>query len=322
MPGHPRPPLTVAVEGDWPDLDDAVRFLTPGGSGVWDGVAFRPLRAASDPDLLVVLSRPLRPIAVRLPPERVWFAIGEPPTVRHRVLHVGQGRGTVVLTCDRSVAEDPVLAAERTYLLEPPVVRTWQVRRSIEALEAMDAVEKSRDLSWITSNLQRLDGHRRRLAFLGRLQGALPFDLFGRGFRPVEDKWDALAPYRYAIAFESKVAPGYFTEKLMDCFVALAMPIYVGAPDIERYLPAEAMVRIDPDDPDVVPSIREAVRSDRWRRAGEALREARRRVLHERNMFARLAALIRDRVGTAAVPSTATTDLRPLVPPAGRTAGR
>ena len=33
----------------------------------------------------------------------------------------------------------------------------------------------------------------------------MPFDLFGRGFHPIADKWDGIAPYRYSIAFENSI---------------------------------------------------------------------------------------------------------------------
>lgn len=299
MPAPDRP-LTVAIDGNWPDLDDAIRFLTPGGAGAWGRTRFGRPEAHPEAHVLVLLNAPPRPMTLVAPPDRVWLAIGEPPTPYHRPLHVGQGRGTVVVTCDPAVARDPALAAERRYVLEPPVLRTWQVRQPIEALARLDRIEKSRPLSWITSAQRWMPGHRRRLAFLRAIHGRIDFDLYGRGFRPIEDKWQGLAPYRYSIAFENALAPGYFSEKLMDCFCALTMPIYVGAPDIERFFPAEAMVRIDPADPDAVERIREAVASDRRERALDALREARRRVLYERNMFARLDALIRARIGPAA----------------------
>ena len=62
-----------------------------------------------------------------------------------------------------------------------------------------------------------LAGHRYRLEFLRRLREHIDLDLYGRGFAPIEDKWQALAPYRYSIAFENAAAPYYFTEKIMDC---------------------------------------------------------------------------------------------------------
>jgi hypothetical protein len=172
------------------------------------------------------------------------------------------------------------------------MLRTWSVRRTFDQLREASVRDKPRRLSWITSDVALLPGHRRRLAFLQRLRQELAFDLYGRGFRRVYDKWDVLAPYRYSIAFENVCAPLYFTEKLMDCFVCETMPIYVGDPQITACFPRESLVVIDPDAPDVVEKIRSVVESDLWARNRDAILEAKRRVLNHYNVFAMLARLI------------------------------
>jgi hypothetical protein len=137
-----------------------------------------------------------------------------------------------------------------------------------------------------------LPGHRKRLAFLRRLRPELAFDLYGRGFHRVYDKWDVLAPYRYSIAFENVCAPWYFTEKLMDCFVCQTMPIYVGDPRIATCFPPESLIVIDPDAPDVVDQIRSVVESDLWARNRDAILEAKHLVLNHYNVFAMLARFV------------------------------
>lgn len=50
------------------------------------------------------------------------------------------------------------------------------------------------------------------------------------------DKWEAkrrfLAPYKFTIAFENDIFPGYQTEKLYDAMQVQSMPIYCGDPFI------------------------------------------------------------------------------------------
>jgi len=58
----------------------------------------------------------------------------------------------------------------------------------------------------------------------------------------VGDKLATLAGYRFALAIENTRFPGYVSEKLFDCFFAGTIPVYDGAPDVERYVPAEAFV--------------------------------------------------------------------------------
>jgi glycosyltransferase involved in cell wall biosynthesis len=282
---------TVCVQcfGSRGDVGDALHYLTPGGSGVCDGVAFAQSRG-SVADWVGIFTDFEHEIRLTMPPDRVFFAIGEPPTKIHQPLHVGQGSGTIVFTCDESLARDQPNG--RRYILSPCMTRTWSVKRRLDDLRTSRVEGKPGRLSWITSDITLMDGHRDRMAFLARLRGKLEFDLYGRGFSPIDDKWNALAPYRYSIAFENTRAPYYFTEKLMDCFVAETMPIYVGSPAIGDFFPAESMITIEPNDPDVIAKIDDAVRSDLWRRNRDAVQEAKRRVLDDYNIFSRLARFV------------------------------
>jgi hypothetical protein len=172
------------------------------------------------------------------------------------------------------------------------------VGRGYDELHAAPPPAKSRALSWITSNLGAHRGHKLRLDFLARLRASgVPFDLFGRGFNPVADKWDGLAPYRYAIAVENHSCPDYWTEKITDCFLAGTMPIYFGATNIAEYFPPESFAWLDITAPDAPHRVAEIIASDRAEKNRAALAEARRRVLEEHNFFPRFARLIaEDRV--------------------------
>jgi hypothetical protein len=130
------------------------------------------------------------------------------------------------------------------------------------------------------------------LSFLSRLAAHVDFDLYGRGFAPIPDKWDALAGYRYSVAVENFVNPYYWTEKLSDCFLAWTMPIYYGCTNITDYFPAESLVQVDIDDPEAPAKIREAVRSNAWIRNREAIAHARDLVLHRYQLFAFMSAEI------------------------------
>lgn len=51
---------------------------------------------------------------------------------------------------------------------------------------------------------------------------------------PVDDKYEAMSRYRFAICYENMVLDGWITEKLFDCLYAGVVPIYLGAPDIDE----------------------------------------------------------------------------------------
>ncbi len=59
----------------------------------------------------------------------------------------------------------------------------------------------------------------------------------------IPDKYEILARYRFCLCFENQLdAPGYITEKLFDCFFCGAIPVYLGATNIEEYLPRDCFI--------------------------------------------------------------------------------
>ncbi|HEX2853357.1 MAG TPA: glycosyltransferase family 10 [Opitutaceae bacterium] len=278
---------------------------TPGNAGVWGGCRFT-LDPVERCDYLIALNHIPAEITVEVPRANIWCVVQEPPDPCFRWIEKG------LPLYSRLMTQDPRLTG-------PKITRThgslpWHVGRTYDQLRAAPPPGKTGDLSWITSNLAVNAGHRRRLAFLARLKaGGVKFDLFGRGFQPIPDKWDGIAPYRYAIAVENHSAPHYWTEKIMDCFLAGTMPIYFGAPNIADYFPAESFVWLDIEDPDSPRRIAEIIRSDRAEKNRDALAEARRRVLEEHQFFPRMARLIQEdrRNESPAVPERLTL---PMVP--------
>lgn len=76
------------------------------------------------------------------------------------------------------------------------------------------------------------------------------FHLFGRGWeRPsalnaheISDKLGTIRNYKFALCFENGAYPGYVTEKIVDCLVAGVIPVYLGAPDIVRFVPSRLFI--------------------------------------------------------------------------------
>lgn len=90
---------------------------------------------------------------------------------------------------------------------------------------------KTRLLSIVASRKEQTEGHRLRDEVIRKYQ---PLDVFGQGRREIRDKKDALWPYYFSVAVENASYPGYFTEKITDCFAAKTVPIYWGDPEIGR----------------------------------------------------------------------------------------
>lgn len=83
------------------------------------------------------------------------------------------------------------------------------------------------------------------------------FDLYGRGWEKetetyiqkvyrggVDDKEKKLREYKFVLALENAVFPGYITEKIFDAFFAGTIPVYRGAPDIATYIPQDIFINL------------------------------------------------------------------------------
>jgi len=87
--------------------------------------------------------------------------------------------------------------------------------------------------------------------------------------------------YRYTLALDNYKGRNYFSEKLGDAYLSWCMPIYWGCINLDEYFPEDSYVWIDAEADDFPQRIREIVESDRREENLDAIREARRRVLDE-----------------------------------------
>lgn len=66
-------------------------------------------------------------------------------------------------------------------------------------------------------------------------EGLFPFGSYAGA---VSDKDKTLAKYRFCLCIENQLNhPGYVTEKLFDCFFSGTVPVYLGAKNVEDYVP-------------------------------------------------------------------------------------
>ena len=61
-----------------------------------------------------------------------------------------------------------------------------------------------------------------------------------RGFAP--SKFETLSRYDFCLCFENMRMDGYISEKIIDCFYAGTIPVYLGAPDIRQIHPSQCFV--------------------------------------------------------------------------------
>lgn len=274
--------MLIRVLRAYPIVDAASR--TPGGSGTLDGVTF-----TQDPveecDGVIIANFSRDDVVVRCPPENVWAVVQEP-------YWPGSTEWINRAYADVARVYSHVPVRQSHWVRSHPALE-WHVRRSRDALLAATPAPKSDSISAVISDASFYRGHRRRLDFVDALPAGL-IERFGRGYRPVEDKWEALAPTKYSLAIENSCVPGYWTEKLSDCLLAWCLPFYIGCPDLAAWFPSEAVVPLDLSDPRQSAEIMQAaVAGDEWRRRLDAIAEARRLYLDRYDFFPFFAAEFR-----------------------------
>lgn len=223
---------------------------------------------------------------------------------------------------------DHIFVAHKNIRRHPGIVRSqcyndWHFgfvsadkthRFTFAELANMKPPAKTRNISVITSSLAMMPMHLKRVSFLAEVKkalGELPgvsggqpgadggqpdvssgiIDYFGRGVNEVDDKSEALLDYRFHLCIENSCNDDLWTEKLADPILGFCVPLYIGCTNIGNYLPEEAIYQLDIDDPKgAVELIRQLLENpeEAYQRKLPALLEARRRILHEWNIFAML----------------------------------
>jgi len=163
-------------------------------------------------------------------------------------------------------------------------------RYGYDQFMAMDGIpDKYNKFSLIVSQKTSLPGHRKRLEFVEKLMNhpiSEFIDVYGSGHRQVEDKWDAIAPYKYHIVLENNVIPDYWSEKLGDAYLGFSYPIYYGCPNISKYFDDKSLQVVDIKDfDDVVNKLENLLRSDVYEKSYESIKSSRAKILNDYNIF-------------------------------------
>jgi hypothetical protein len=69
-----------------------------------------------------------------------------------------------------------------------------------------------------------------------------PIEAINRGPVLPNDKLNVIRNYRFAVCYENTRLPGYISEKLFDCLFASCVPVYLGEPNISKFVPAECFI--------------------------------------------------------------------------------
>jgi len=62
--------------------------------------------------------------------------------------------------------------------------------------------------------------------------------------KPIENKFEAIAGCKFNLCIENLRYNGYITEKIIHSFVAGSIPVYLGAPDVEEFIPKKCFIDV------------------------------------------------------------------------------
>jgi hypothetical protein len=233
-------------------------------------------------DYVIVLNYIDQDISVNCPKENI-FVVMQEPYIKGTFDWMIEGHKKF-----SKVFTHHIFSSSSKYIPSNPML-PWHIDKSYDELKALSLnnLNKAKELSWITSIKSHFPGHKDRMSFLEDIKkSGLDIDLFGRGIKEIDDKWDGLEPYKYALAIENSSSKDYWTEKLADCYLSYTMPIYYGCTNIDEYFPKDSMIKIDINKPkEAIEIIKKSLEEKVWEKNIEAIKEAREFVLDKYNFF-------------------------------------
>lgn len=151
-----------------------------------------------------------------------------------RIYYTGESFTPNFSECDYAISFDPDLAGRN--LRYPLYLLYGDMRSLLSPKKPYSEVKNqhTRFCNMVVSNARAKE----RIEFFHKLSAYKPVDSGGRYLNnvggPIDNKLDFISRYKFTIAFENKIYPGYITEKLVEPMFSHSMPIYWGTPDVAR----------------------------------------------------------------------------------------
>lgn len=267
------------------------------GDGCWDDIRLAPGNGTGeDADWLVVYDQPPRGLATRLPRERRIVFLPEPVSIKHYDPAFISQFGIAVTSSPLPGFDGEALHMQPSspwfYGTGLGASAGGATRLGFAELAARPVpCEPARGLISAVCSTKTLNRNQvRRLRFLRRAKAILgeQLDIYGRGFREVADKAEGLDGYRYHLVLENNLDPHCWTEKLADPLLAGTYPIIAGGPGVETYFDPLGFTALDITRPrTALKTLLDVLEADPVSRpeVQEAMRENRRRLMEEHQVF-------------------------------------
>ncbi|WEN43767.1 hypothetical protein CKCBHOJB_03397 [Thauera sp. GDN1] len=226
-------------------------LLSPGGAMRWGRCLFDlnpPPGGRADFAVVLANARPYDRFVCA--PQNTLFIAGEPLEKKLYAPGFYRQFGHVLDTHPMSRHPGLILGAPGLNWHVGLDMRSRTYRFGYDYLKALTRPPKENRIAVVCSSANFTQGQRHRLALLDYLKQRLGDRLvhFGRGFQPIDDKMDAILPYRYQLVLENTCAENYWTEKLADAYLGWAYPVYLGCPNLDAFFSPDAYCAIDGGD--------------------------------------------------------------------------
>lgn len=271
---------------------------TSHGSGIFNNIRFIENKKVERCDYWVVYDD-LRFVEEAVCPQKNTILItGEPPCIK-TYDHAFINQFSTVITPHRNLKHPNII----NYQPGLP----WHIGRKIinsdvseyplnfDELSAIHHFDKPNLISTVVSHKTKTRDQRQRLKFVEQFKKRSGFNLetFGTGMNRIDDKWNAIAPYKYHLVLENCAVPDYFSEKLSDSYLGGAYPFYYGCTNLERYFPEDSYTHIDIYTIDEsIEIIEKKINENTHETSMEAIMKARNLIFMKYNFFAMIASCI------------------------------
>jgi len=113
--------------------------------------------------------------------------------------------------------------------------------------EGCDVSKKEMVVSFLTSSKRAASGHLLRQEIFDRLPERVgELAVWKHRSPPVHnDKRTILEPYKFHISVENSKHNGYYSEKIVDCFIAKTVPFYWGCPNIGEFFNPNGIITFE-----------------------------------------------------------------------------
>lgn len=115
---------------------------------------------------------------------------------------------------------------------------------------------KTKNVSIVSSNKVQCELHKARLNLARYLKRNNLSDTFGTfdGGKAIKIS-ESLTDYRFSFAIENICEPYFFTERILNCFASMTIPIYLGAIEIGKFFNTDGIIQITLKDLDNIENI-------------------------------------------------------------------